>query len=199
MICFGNIQIYSVLVFIFFLVFILYIFRQQKSTNIHQKISVESIDKNTIVPPYANANPYANPYFPFFNLPYFNYPIRDVLLDPYIPPLKDERYSGIRLNASTINTNYRQVGILTPLNGSEDKILPLMGRPLNLGRNSWQYYTISNQHNNVKLQIVKNKKKCNNEYGCNEILEKERVFVQGYNQPFITTIYENEDSFPYFV
>jgi hypothetical protein len=191
MICFGNIQIYSVLVFILFLVFILYIFRQQKSTNIHQKISVESIDKNPYFPSFN---------LPYFNLPYFNYPIRrDVLLDPYIPPLKDERYSGIRLNASTINTNYRQVGILTPLNGSENKILPLMGRPLNLGRNTWQYYTISNQHNNVKLQIVKNKKKCNNEYGCNEILEKERVFVQGYNQPFLTTIYENEDSFPYFI
>ena len=114
-----------------------------------------------------------------------------------MPPLKDESYAGIRVNASTINTNYRQVGILTPLNKSEDKILPLMGRPLNLGRNTWQYYTISNQHNNVKLQIIKNKKKCNNEYGCDEILEKEKVFVQGYNQPFLTTIYENEDNFPY--
>jgi hypothetical protein len=62
----------------------------------------------------------------------------DVLLNPYVPPLRDDRSMDIRgpvavpINVSTqgvANAAYRQVGILTRINGPET-ILPLMGRPL---------------------------------------------------------------------
>ena len=65
----------------------------------------------------------------------------DVLLNPYTPPLSDERYfipqqqRGIPINISTnigaVDTSYRQIGILTPKGknhspSSHTHILPLL-------------------------------------------------------------------------
>jgi len=136
-------------------------------------------------------------YFGIPNYPYNNYP-RDVYLNPYSPPLKDERYlvpQSIPINVSTnigaVDTAYRQTGILTPLNGSS-KILPLMGRPLFVNRNKWQYYTLSDQNNSVKLPIVKNGRSCTNEYGCDNLYNGDSVYVEGYNQAFKVTVYDND-------
>ena len=145
--------------------------------------------------------------FGFFTRPnygYTNLP-NDVLMNPYVPPLSDERYlvpnisyippGTIPINVSTnpgaVDTNYRQMGLLTPLNGS-GKILPLMGRPLFTNRNKWQYYTMSDQNNSVKLPIVKNGRSCTNEYGCDEVYNGDSVHVEGYNQAFKITIYDSD-------
>jgi hypothetical protein len=136
------------------------------------------------------------------NYPYTNLP-NDVLLDPYSAPYRDERYlvptsAIVPINVSTnigatpTDTAYRQMGIITPLNGtSKDNILPLMGRPLFTNRNKWQYYTISNQHNNVKLPISFKGKSALNDYGVDEIFSGDTVFVEGYGDAFKTTVYEN--------
>jgi hypothetical protein len=144
------------------------------------------------------------------NVPYNNLPPPvpgDVLLNPYIPPLRDERYlvpslnyippGAVPINISTnpgaVDTNYRQVGILTPLNSSsKDSILPLMGRPLFTNRDKWQYYTISNQHNNVKLPISKAGRSCTNEYGCDKIYNGDTVYIEGVNDAYKVTIYDND-------
>lgn len=127
--------------------------------------------------------------------PNFN---QDPLLNPYTPPLRDESYfhSMIPINISTnpgaIDTNYRQLGILTPLNGtSKDNILPLMGKPLYTNRNKWQYYSTSNQHNNVKLPLIKNGKSCTNEYGCDQLFSGDVVDVEGVNERYKVTMYDN--------
>ena len=128
--------------------------------------------------------------------PYTNFPVNDVLLNPYSPPLRDDRYLvpiNIPTNIGSVNTSYRQMGILTPFNkSSEDKILQLMGRPLFVNRDKWQYYTISNQHNNVKLPIIFKKKNGLNDYGVDQIYTGDIVFVEGYKQSFRATIYEND-------
>ena len=61
----------------------------------------------------------------------------DVLMNPYKAPLKDDRINnldprGVPINVPTqsVNASYRQVGILTRLNGNGENILPLMGKPL---------------------------------------------------------------------
>jgi hypothetical protein len=116
--------------------------------------------------------------------------LHDVLLNPYSPPLRDNL---VPISTNSINTNYRQIGILTPLNeSSTDKILQLMGRPLFVKRDKWQYYTISNQHNNVKLPIIFNKKNALNDYGIDQLYTGDVVYVEGYKQSFTTTIYEND-------
>jgi hypothetical protein len=137
--------------------------------------------------------------------PYNNLPSKDVLLDPYAAPLRDERYfvpelmvaprNAVPINVSTtaVDTSYRQIGILTPLNGSsKDNILPLMGRPLFTRRSLWQYYTISNQHNNVKLPVSVKGKSGLNENGVDEIYSEDTVYVEGYNDAFKVTKYEND-------
>jgi hypothetical protein len=131
----------------------------------------------------------------------------DVLLNPYTPPLSDERYfipqqqRGIPINISTnigaVDTSYRQIGILTPKGknhspSSHTHILPLLGRPLFTSRSKWQYYTMTDKTNSIKLPIIYNGRSCTNEYGCDELLGGEHVFVQGYNESFTVTKYDND-------
>ena len=97
------------------------------------------------------------------------------------------------IGAVSPDTNYRQVGILTPINGSKkNSILPLMGRPVFVNRNKWQYYTISDQHNNVKIPISRKGKSCTNEYGCDYIYNGDTVYAEGYNEVFKATVYDND-------
>ena len=142
------------------------------------------------------------PSWPYTNLP------KDVLLNPYDAPYKDERYfieqpvpirGAVPINVQTnigatpVDTSYRQMGIMTPLNGSsKDNILPLMGRPLFTNRDKWQYYTISNQHNNVKLPVSFKGKSALNDYGVDQIYSGDTVYVEGYNDAFKVTVYEND-------
>ena len=139
-------------------------------------------------------------------IPNYPYNLPDVLLNPYAAPLKDERYfipelsyiqRAIPINISTnigaVDTTYRQLGILTPLNGAnKDNILALMGRPLYTNRQKYQYYTISNQHNNVKLPVSVKGKSGTNEYGVDQIFNGDTVYVEGYNDAFKVTTYDND-------
>ena len=129
----------------------------------------------------------------------------DVLEDPYAPPLRNDSYFGgqnmmmpmaagmpinVRTQGPPINTNYRQVGLLTRINGKET-ILPLMGRPLQKNRDKWQFYTMSDKNNSVKLPISFKKKSCTSEYGCDNIYNGDTVYVEGYKDAFQATIYDN--------
>jgi hypothetical protein len=134
----------------------------------------------------------------------------DTLTDPYLPPLKDNRYFpqpqhggyGLPINMRTqgFDTSYRQVGILTRVGAGGDPketILPVMGRPLFANRDKWQFYTMSDSNNSVKLPISLGGKHCTGEYGCDDISNADTVYVEGYNTPFKATIYENE--FPRYI
>jgi hypothetical protein len=131
----------------------------------------------------------------------------DAMSDPYNPPLRNDGYyfprdsadvRGIPINIKTRGTgmDYTQLGILTRPNvrngHNGEMILPLMGRRLMNGRDKWQYYTISNTGNmNTKLPVSLNGKSCTGEYGCNEINNNDTVYVEGYKDTFIATVYEN--------
>jgi hypothetical protein len=153
----------------------------------------------------ANTPPIQMPLMPVMpsvvpSYPYNNMP-QDVFLNPYTAPLRDERYfvppGRIPINVSTnvgaVNAEYRQVGILTPVKGSSvNQILPLMGRPLYTTRSKWQYYTISNQHNNVKLPILVNGRRGMEEYGVDQLSDGDKVFVQGIKEKYRITLYDND-------
>jgi len=147
------------------------------------------------------------PSWPYNNLNVNMVERNDVLLNPYDAPYKDERYlvpkvslipaGAVPINVSTsvsaVDTNYRQIGIITPLNGtSTNNILPLMGRPLFTSRQKWQYYTISNQHNNVKLPVSVKGRSALTENGVDEVFSGDTVYVEGYNDAFKVTAYEND-------
>lgn len=102
--------------------------------------------------------------------------------------------SSIPVNVQTrgLNTGYDQVGILTRSNGRDDMILPLMGRQSLSGRSKYQYYTISNNGNiNAKLPVRVKGRSCTSEVGCDEITSNDTIFVEGYKDTFIATVYEN--------
>ena len=94
----------------------------------------------------------------------------------------------INIKTQGRDTNYSQLGILTSTDNSQ-KILPLMGRPSIISKHLWQYYTIS--ENNIKLPISKGKRSCTSEHGCDELYNNDSVYVEGYNNVFNITIYDN--------
>jgi len=125
-------------------------------------------------------------------------PDPDVLEDPYIPPVKKMPAEIIApINTQPIRDEYSQMGILTRKNemyrnGGNELILPLMGRMLYSRRDKFQYYTISNTGNlNTKLPIRHKGQNAMSEYGCDEIFSRDIVYVNGYDDYFIATIYEN--------
>ncbi len=130
--------------------------------------------------------------------PFYVVPLPNVLENPYVPPLRDDRYHdtvipipiNVRTQGPLINANYRQVGLLTRVNGKET-MLPLMGRPLQKNRDKWQFYTMSDKNNSVKLPISFRKKSCTSEYGCDNIYNGDTVYVEGYKDAFRATIYDN--------
>ncbi len=147
---------------------------------------------------------------------------QDVLLNPYVPPLRDNSVgatrpvydirggvetihyggmdtyggggvTGVRVNVPTrsVDTTYRQVGILTRGGGSQETILPLIGRPLFTNRDKWQFYTLSDKNNAIKLPVIVNGKSGTNEYGCNNVSTGDTVYVEGYNDAFRVTAYDS--------
>jgi len=123
----------------------------------------------------------------------------DPLSNPYIPP-EQITYPVLRAPVATqpYSANYTQIGILTRKNTSSSTsaadILPLMGRRQRNSRDKWQYYTMSGGGNGniqTKLPIRVNGKSGSGEYGCDEIYSNDSVFVEGYKDLFLATVYEN--------
>jgi hypothetical protein len=200
-ICIEN---FTIFVFIILLVGAGYFFSRNQNSNSYSYSNPNPNFKQNINI-YDNERTVDSGFGFLPSYPYNNLPVNDVLLNPYAAPLRDERYfvpqvvvaprNAVPINISTsaVDTTYRQLGILTPLNGSsKDNILPLMGRPLFTRRSLWQYYTISNQHNNVKLPVSVKGKSGLNDNGVDEIYSDDTVYVEGYNEPFKVTKYEND-------
>lgn len=124
----------------------------------------------------------------------------DVLLNPYSAPLRDDRiynntnYNGpkipINVPTQSVNSAYRQIGILSRINGQET-ILPLMGRPLFSNRDKWNFYTMNDKNGMIKLPITFRNKSCTSSQGCDNLYNGDTVFVEGYSDTFRVTIYDN--------
>ena len=183
-ICIENVSFSFIIICILIIGYFIYYFNKNSfnNNNIHYEKSQKVIIRENGYPE---------------SWPNFN---QDPLLNPYTAPLRDESYfripSMIPINISTnpgaVDSNYRQLGLLTPVHGkSKDNILPLMGRPLFTNRDKWQYYSTSNQHNNIKLPLIKNGKSCTNEYGCDQLFSGDVVHVEGVNEKYKVTMYDN--------
>jgi hypothetical protein len=204
-ICVENFTMFFVIIVVIIILYVIYssLFKQkiEINNNTHSTEKIVVKDSYREDPGFGFGSWFGIPNVPYNNL------ANDVLLDPYAAPLRDERYLipqlnlvppgrvpiNISTNVGAVDTSYRQVGILTPLKGtSKDNVLPLMGRPVFSNRDMWQYYCISNQHNNVKLPIKVKGKNASNEYGVNKLFGGDVVYVEGANEPYKTTIYEND-------
>jgi hypothetical protein len=143
---------------------------------------------------------------PFFTNPnyLFSSSHGDTYLNPYAPPLRKNPFfpnhvrgdvrGGVPINVPTSHYDmaYRQVGILTR-GGGRETILALFGRPLHANRNKWQYYTMTDKNNAIKLPVNKAGRSCTDTYGCDEIYSGDSIYVDGYNDAFKATIYDNAE------
>ena len=186
-ICFENFTFTFIIISLVIIIY--FVYSNRSSYKIEMKQSTDT-----------NSNP-GGSIFGLFPRPSYSFSNveSDVLMNPYAPPLKDERVvqvndvrGGVPININTraVDTNYRQVGILKRMNGPE-MILPLMGRPLYVGRDKWQYYTMSDSNNQIKLPVSFKSRSCTNEYGCDEISNGDTFYVDGIDATFQTTIYDN--------
>jgi hypothetical protein len=193
-ICVENVSLFFIISVVGIIIYLNY--KQNINITQNEKIIVNPNDKGQGLGNFFGFMPN----YPYNNLPQSMGMPKDVLLDPRVPPYRDERYftpKAVPINVSTnvgaVDTTYRQMGILTPLNSSsKDNILSLMGRPLFTSRQKFQYYTISNQHNNVKLPVSVKGKSALTEYGVDELYNGDTVYVEGYNDAFKVTKYEND-------
>lgn len=185
-VCIENYSMFFITICVISLMYILY------TTVFKQSIVVN----NSLSESYPRENGQLFGWMPSW--PYTNLP-SDPLLNPFAPPLRDERYltpvGAVPINISTnigaVDAQYRQLGILTPTN-SKGSIIPLMGRPLFTNRNKWQYYTMSDQNNSIKLPVSRNGRSCTNEYGCDNLYNGDTVYIEGLNEPYRVTVYDND-------
>ena len=197
-ICFENFTFTFVIIALFVIIYFVYNrqfgsngTKQQHNMNISNAES--NMGSNLGIDVSSLFGLFPRPSYSFSNVQ------NDVLMNPYAPPLKDERVimtndvrGGIPININTraVDTNYRQVGLLKRMNGPE-MLLPLMGRPLYVGRDKWQYYTMSDSNNQIKLPVSFKSKSCTSEYGCDEISNGDTVYIDGINATFQVTMYDN--------
>tara|TARA_B100000131_G_C17925725_1_gene536195 strand:+ start:274 stop:819 length:546 start_codon:yes stop_codon:yes gene_type:complete len=101
---------------------------------------------------------------------------------------------NVRTQGNPHNQSYSQIGILSRTT-AEDVIMPLFGRNIHNGRDKWQYYTLT--EHNVRLPISVSGKSCTNEYGCDSVGNGDYVYVEGYNDAFKVTIYDDINQLRY--
>jgi len=121
-----------------------------------------------------------------------------VVSNPLYPPLK----RGIPINIETRESggDFQQVGILSkntindgaavPGNNTDSVVLPLYGKPTYRGSNKWLYYTETDKLNPVKIPVNHKNKDCTDDYGCDEIYDKDSVTIPSYNGDFTVKIYK---------
>ena len=215
----GVICVENMTLFMLFIVFILlvYIFvRFSRQSNVSQNNNNQiSVLGNPYMPATyglatisTQSDPFNDPYSPPLKNNGIYYPsgagdIRGMISNAFMggvsqqhtvmaqPTIMVQPVVPVNVQTRRFNPEYIQMGILTRNNGS-DLILSLMGRQSLNGRSRYQYYTISNTGSiNTKLPVKVRGKSCSNEYGCDEITSGDTVYVDGYNDTFVATIYEN--------
>jgi hypothetical protein len=184
-ICIENMSI-TLVIIIFLLAFIVYLKFIASNTIGNDKQVVYVEEKNNFLQ----------------NMPSLHSMIpSNILQNPFSPPLKVNRYfdnssgdirGGVPINVPTrgFREEFKQVGILTRDMGKET-ILPVMGRRLYSNNSKWQYYTMTDKSNSIRLPMSHNGRSCTSEYGCQELMNGDVVYVEGYKDAFKVTIYEN--------
>ena len=178
--CVGNMTFFMFGIMSLFIVYLLY--RQNDNVIIIQSPSPSSPSPLLLSPSSSLGNNHNN----------------DPLSNAYLPPLRNNNNTIIAkpMPTQSFDTAYQQVGILTRNNNNNNhhnEILPLMGKRKMTSRYKWQYYTISSGHGNLqtKLPVSVKGKSCTGEYGCDEIYNNDTVYVEGFKDVFVATIYEN--------
>ena len=213
---FGFFMIILALIgLIFYLIGLNY--RQEPTREINQSSSISSLLPSVVIAT-GSSDRYRDPYSPPLKDDgmYFPPDSSDIRGIPKVPSLEMLNTTGAsRCNSNTCTSmganavgipinmktrgyspDFTQIGILTherhktdDVSFRDNLILPLFGRRVMNGRDKYQYYTMA--MGSTKLPIKVRGRNCINEYGCDELMNNDTVYVEGYNETFRATIYEN--------
>ena len=126
------------------------------------------------------------------------------VINPLLPPERSyENTYGIPINIPSRGDvgSFQQIGALYKEsvesenqksgNNSDSIVLALYGKTTYPGSRKWTYYTSSaDSHHQVKMPITHKGKKCDSQYGCDEIENDELITIPGYNGIFRVVIYD---------
>ena len=194
-ICLENMTLVTILGIVAIIGYVAYVLLTKQ--NIMEKRENErtiNVNKNNVDNERRTAGLFAQPGYSYSNMS------NDILMNPYEGPVRDNSIfktndirGGIPINIKTqsYDTNYRQIGILTRHGSNKETILPIMGRPLINNRDRWNFYTMSEGGNLVKLPISHKGRNCTSDQGCEDLYNGDIVHVDGYNDAFKVTTYEN--------
>jgi hypothetical protein len=92
------------------------------------------------------------------------------------------------------NNEYQQIGILTANEmDKEPIILPLFAKKVRNNKDRWQYYTATDKNNMMRLPISHQNMKCDEDIGCKEIYDGDKLYIEIYQgRIFTATIYKTE-------
>ena len=137
---------------------------------------------------------------------YFNYVNRKAverIVNPLLPPERSNSpVYGVPINVPTRGFvgGFQQVGMLykdeiadpdkKTGNNSDSTIVALYGRPVDTSRNKWSYYATGDGFQAVKIPVSYKGRKCDTEFGCEEITSKDEVAIPPYNGKFKAEIYD---------
>ena len=194
-------------------------YRQEPRDELIQSSSMSSLLPSVVIST-GSSDRYRDPYSPPLKTDgmYFPPDSSDIRGIPMVPSLEvlnmtgssrcnsntctsmnmDTTAVGIPINMKTrgYSPDFTQIGIVTherhktdDVSFRDNLILPLFGRRVMNGRDKYQYYTMA--MGSTKLPIKVRGRNCINEYGCDELMNNDTVYVEGYNETFRATIYEN--------
>ncbi len=90
---------------------------------------------------------------------------------------------------------FQQIGVLTAPGGTETSasptrtVLPLFGRQAVTNRDRWNYYTRTDGINPVQVPIQYKRRNCDDDLGCEEIMDGESISVPVLGQSYVANVY----------
>jgi len=102
--------------------------------------------------------------------------VTDTLLNPYAPPQQHSEHHA-----------YKQLGYLKNSSMS-GKLFPIFGKPAQIKRDKWNYYTI---YDNIKVPIFHNNRNCIDELGCDSLYNDDTVNIENLSETFNVSMYKN--------
>jgi hypothetical protein len=88
---------------------------------------------------------------------------------------------GMMINVPTqgLPESYQSMGVIKTGEGTNVKMLPLYGRRVAARSDRFQYYTRTDTYNPVPIPVSFNKRDCQDQVGCEEIMDGETVHAAG--------------------
>lgn len=134
---------------------------------------------------------------------YTDHKATERIMNPLLPPERSYVPTyGVPVNVPTrgIVGGFQQVGMLykddiensekKPGNNTDSTVIALYGRPVDTSRNKWSYYATGDGYQMVKIPITNKGRKCDTEFGCEEITTNDEVKLPSYNGAFKAEIYD---------